>query len=171
MTTDPMKCRETVAVDRLRESVEYNPETGEFRWRVRPAHHFKTAVSERVWNKKHAGRPAFVTKTCGYLMGRLDGQKVYAHRAAIALTTGEWPAADVDHINRFKDDNRLVNLRCVSHRENCLNTSRSDGPLVGVYPSATKGRWIAQVRRGGELSHLGTFSCFGRALKARRAVA
>ena len=39
----------------------------------------------------------------------------------------------VDHINRIRDDNRLENLRWVSHSDNQLNTTRYDKPLKNIW--------------------------------------
>jgi hypothetical protein len=48
--------------------------------------------------------------------------KVLAHRIVWMSQNGFIPPRRViDHINRVKDDNRIANLRVVTHRENCLN--------------------------------------------------
>ena len=38
----------------------------------------------------------------------------------------------VDHINQIKDDNRIENLRWVSHSDNTLNTTYYDKPLKNI---------------------------------------
>ena len=42
---------------------------------------------------------------------KIDGATYQAHRLAILHATGEWPAGDVRHKNRRKDDNRPSNLK------------------------------------------------------------
>lgn len=171
-----------ISVERLAESVEYNPRTGGFVWRVRPEGHFDTAAKAARWNGKFAGKAAF-TSQCprGYYRGMLDQRMIYAHRAAVALTRGDWPSQQVDHINRDKGDNTILNLRTVTHSENRRNTAdceakasrpREDKAAAIKYPSLTGIRrvgmsWSVRIKRRGVERHIGTFKCFGAAVLAR----
>ena len=182
---------ETVSASLLAECVIYDPETGGFVWRERPAEHFPEGrpTPERraaMWNGKYAGKPAF-TSACprGYLRGAVRGMNVYAHRAAFACVHGRWPAGEIDHINRDKSDNRIENLREVSHRENRLNTESCDlAAAARAEAEAVRqqrkrryavaglrrqpaGTWAVRIRRSGVERSLGTFPCFGSAVKAR----
>lgn len=182
---------ETVSASLLAECVIYDPATGAFVWRERPVEHFpdgKPTPERRaaMWNGKYAGKPAF-TSACprGYLRGAVRGMNVYAHRAAFACVNGRWPEGEIDHVNRDKSDNRIENLREVSHRENRLNTescdlaaaARADAdrarqhrkrrfavPGVRRQGSCT---WSVRIRRFGAERHVGTFGCFGQAVRAR----
>lgn len=82
----------------------------------------------------------------GYAMIRhvIDGKKktVRLHRLIIDARPGEI----VDHINRNKLDNRLENLRIVSHIENVHNSDRYD-EAKGYYYSEERGSWIVDYRR------------------------
>lgn len=49
------------------------------------------------------------------------GKGYKAHRLAWLLSFGEWPRDEMDHINGQRDDNRLCNLRAVSHKSNQAN--------------------------------------------------
>ena len=60
----------------------------------------------------------------GYIRFQLGGHRLYAHRVAWYLTYGFWPS-EIDHINRDKTDNRLVNLREATASTNSFNTDPS----------------------------------------------
>ena len=110
-----------ITVATLRLLVEHDPETGVFRWRARPR---SMAARDRLWmawNTRYAGTLALNSADAnGYRYSRIAQKKIYAHRAALALVTGEWPE-EVDHINGDPSDNRITNLRPVTHRENGKN--------------------------------------------------
>lgn len=74
---------------------------------------------------------AHLTKGCkdsgGYMRVRVAGKKYSVHRLVVETFIGEIPAdKEVDHVNRCRDDNRLVNLRIVSHSENQRNRASVD---------------------------------------------
>lgn len=81
------------------------------------------------------------------------------HRIAIAITTGEWPRSQVDHINGDKIDNRLVNLRVVDTAQNNWNRRRASNSsgFKGVnYNTNTKG-WEARIMARGKRIYLGKY--------------
>ncbi len=84
--------------DLLHEFLEYRPETGEFFWRV-----------QRGQNKP--GDPAGTLYNNGYVVIRINRKGYLAHRLAWFMEFGQWPENHLDHINRDRADNRLVNLR------------------------------------------------------------
>lgn len=101
----------------------------------------------------HTGR--VVKAECyGYIRCslRVEGKidiLVSGHQLAWYITTGE--VADIiDHINRVKDDNRILNLRSVTQKENRFNT-----PSKGYYK--TKDRYMATIRLNGKNKHLGCY--------------
>ncbi|WP_372584598.1 HNH endonuclease signature motif containing protein [Cronobacter sakazakii] len=49
------------------------------------------------------------------------GAKHYAHRLCWALYYGSYPVGSIDHINGDGFDNRISNLREVTHRGNTHN--------------------------------------------------
>ena len=58
----------------------------------------------------------------GYLILTIGNKRVSSHRLIWETLKGEIPPKMViDHINTIKTDNRLENLRCVTHKENNNN--------------------------------------------------
>lgn len=60
------------------------------------------------------------TTPSGYEALAFEGRNYFTHRVIWALCTGEQPRV-VDHINGDKQDNRIENLRSVTHRQNIIN--------------------------------------------------
>lgn len=109
----------TITAEALRNNLTYNPETGLWVWNIRIG---------RGRNAMKQGSPAGYRDTDGYVRITPDGcKKYYAHRLAFLYMLGRWPEGFVDHVNRYRDDNRWCNLREVSARDNTWNTSRSEG--------------------------------------------
>ena len=88
----------------------------------------------RVVNKKRPLTPLkFYLNDSGYWMVSLYSEgnekspkKMRVHRLiAIAYIPNPDNKPFIDHINRVRDDNRIENLRWVSHKENMLNMSMS----------------------------------------------
>lgn len=98
----------------------------------------------------------------GYLYGCVNGSKVYMHRLAWLLHTGSWPAAEIDHRNGVRHDNRIENLREATRRENMQNqraarVSNLSSRFIGVNWMKTKAKWRAEIRINGKKKHLGLF--------------
>lgn len=158
-----------VELSRVVEAFTYEPNTGEFRWRERPRSHFRSDRTHTGFNRHFAGKAAFTTlDSHGYLVAKMEGRKLYAHRVAWALCTGEWPEAEIDHANGSSTDNRLANLRECTSAENKFNTSRrkhSAWEYKGVFRRG-QGPWLARIRAGKQAFSLGPF---GSAIEAARA--
>lgn len=150
----------------LRQLLSYDEHTGLMMWRARPG----ITRGEKRWNTMYAGKPAFFTDCLGYKIGRLFGQNVRAHRILWVLHYGSNPDGVIDHINGCKSDNRIANLRVTDAGGNARNRPlRSDNStgVCGVIPYF--GRFRANIRFNGKLTHLGTFESFDAAVAARRA--
>lgn len=146
--------------------VRYEPGTGKFFWKERPASSFKNIGDAFVWNADNSGKEIFKSKDWqGYRLQIIKGETVRAHRAAWAIQHGKWPEKHLDHINGVKYDNRIQNLREVDAKLNarnsampCTNTSGH----VGVAPTES-GKFEASVCQ----KHLGTFDTLPEAIAAR----
>lgn len=151
--------------EQLHDLLDYNPETGEMRWKARPANLFKAEHYQRTWNTRQAGKRAFTVSHQGYRRGMLFRRMYLEHIIAWAMAHGEWPTAQIDHINGDRADNRIANLREVTRAQNCRNArmkSNNTSGATGVVPH--KGRWRAYINL-----HLGIFDTIEEATEARKA--
>lgn len=138
-----------ISANRLREVVNYDPQTGLFTWATP---RFKCRPGDVAGNSSHPR---------GYIQIRLDYRRYYAHRLAWLYVYGVWPEAVIDHINGCTSDNRIENLRDVSQRSNNENhrcsSSKAAVPLLGVSLNRKTGRYVAQIRIQGRQTGLGYF--------------
>lgn len=142
----------------LRQCFEYDPQTGVLRWRARPLEHFKRERDQAAWNAKFAGHIANTMHVrTGYQRVSVCGGRRAAHRVIWKMAYNEEPE-EIDHINRVRDDNRLVNLRAATVSQNRSNTPKrvsNKSGLKGVH--ACNGRWRAMIRQHGQGHHIGMF--------------
>lgn len=128
--------------ERLKQLLQYDPETGIFTW-----------ISPRkgVTVGSVAGK---IEK--GYVSIKIDQSYYRAHRLAWLYVYGSFPEQELDHINRIRSDNRIVNLREASRSLNCANkASTTSTGLKGV--TRKNGAFQAQIKRGGVNQYLGCF--------------
>ena len=162
------------SISLLRESLRYDRATGELFWLVRPLSHFKSERDAARWNSRHAGKPAFVTVVRGYASGDFFGKTHRAHRVAWALSHGEWPIGQIDHIDGNRANNALENLRVVSCAENNRNRKRPNNNTsgsVGVTWNARDKRWRAQICVNGSSRQIGAYLSKEDAISARASAA
>ena len=106
----------------------------------------------------------------GYRRTKIDGTFYFVHRIIWLMTYGEWPE-QIDHINHIGDDNRVENLRNVTHRENHLNQStqkNNTSGVMGVYWHAPGKKWVARINIDGVSTHIGYFDNIFDAACARK---
>ncbi len=137
-----------LTIERLRELLAYDAETGVFTWAIDRGDCYK------------AGSIAGSVDFQGYRVIQMDGKKHKAHRLAWLYVHGHWPDPQVDHINGIRTDNRIVNLRIVSNAENQQNQRKahrsSSSGLLGAYKHPD-GKWMASIKVGGKQRHIGLF--------------
>jgi hypothetical protein len=90
---------------RVHELLSYEPRFGYFFWKINRG-------------SSKAGDVAGSVCPDGYRLIKVDGKSYKAHRLAWLMTHGEWPAEQIDHINGVRTDNRIVNLREASKKQN-----------------------------------------------------
>lgn len=145
---------------RLRELLHYSPETGAFTWLA------KASPQSRI----QPGDPAGSVCGKGYILITVDGKQYKASRLAWLYMTGEWPAAEVDHGNRVKTDDRWVNLSDVGHVGNMLNKSthsNNSSGYPGVRYNEKDKRWVAYFMVNKVRRHVGSFLTAEEAWAAR----
>jgi hypothetical protein len=128
----------------LKKRLDYNPETGEFIWKPKTVR----STDEKIWNARFPGQVAGTMDGRGYRRIRIDGKDYGAARLAWLYIYGEWPENEIDHINRVRDDDRLVNLRDVTSSENCNNRSTNNGLPQGVHLDTSKAKYHAKIPKG-----------------------
>lgn len=139
----------TLTVERLKEVMQYDPETGKF-CRLITTNHRAKAGDEPGWNHCQ-----------GYRAIAIDGRCYLAHRLAWFFMTGEWPV-EVDHRNRNRLDNRWENLRNVTHQQNAQNVAvekdfKLTTKLAGVSWDKSTSNWKSSICVDGRQKHLGRF--------------
>lgn len=105
-----------------------------------------------------AGNTAGAACRGGYRQIRMFGRLYMEHRLVWLWFFGEWPNAEIDHINGIRTDNRIENLRIASRSDNCRNRRAA---LAGRLKGTTKrprGRWKAQICVDRKKISLGTFN-------------
>lgn len=78
---------------------------------------------------------------------------------------------EVDHINGKPNDNRIENLRIITHEKNMKNVklpSNNTSGYKGVYYSKRERKWKSFVRVNKQPKHLGTFDSKEDAIAARQ---
>lgn len=130
--------------------LSYNPETGALTWLVQTS------------SRALVGDEAGCIERQGYCVIRIERKLYQAHRLAWLLTHRKWPDNEIDHINGERSDNRIANLRDVTHFENMQN--RKSSPNKSKNPNRLRGttqtpsgKWQAHIRLNGERRYLGLF--------------
>lgn len=124
-----------ITQDLLRERLVYDEITGELTYRY--------SVSGRAQKGHRAGHSTKI----GYILLKVAGTQIYAHRAIWIYMTGSNPETNIDHIDGVRANNRWSNLRLATVRQNNLNKpGRSSSGVKGVYFVPKTGRWVAELR-------------------------
>ena len=163
-----------VTKEYLDECFLYDKSTGELIWKKRPRHHYSNNGTYQAFINNYAGKKAgreskgrypptyrrVVLKTYSFMVHRIIWKMVY----------DEWPD-QIDHINGDGLDNRLKNLRSVTHGENCKNKrmmSTNKTGINGVSLDKKSGKWDARIRHDGKNEYLGQHECFFEACCIRK---
>ena len=147
---------------RLVELINYDPLTGDFRWR-----HSTQATRE--------GAIAGHLDAEGYRVIWIDGRSYRAHRLAFLYVLGRWPiTAHIDHWNLDRANNSWENIREATPSQNkcntrALSTNTSGAKGVDLHPK--NGLWRARISIRGVRYNLGCFATVEDAADAYREAA
>lgn len=113
--------------------------------------------------------PGSLTKK-GYMVTRIDGKNHYMHQVVWRTVRGAIPEGqEIDHVNGDRTDNRLSNLRAITHKQNTENRreqSNSGTGVKGVCWDKARKRFKAQITHEGVNHQLGRFTTIGEAQRA-----
>jgi len=143
--------------DEVRRLLDYDPATGIFRWRVR--------TSSRAAANSVAG----FDRHDGYRLIGIGGRIYLAHRLAWVHVHGEWPEAEIDHIDCNPANNALANLRPATRALNQRNSRKprnNSSGVKGVTWHAKDAKWQAQIKLRGRCHYLGQFDDIAQAATA-----
>lgn len=95
----------------------------------------------------------------GYLHVSVDGVFIRLHRLAYFIATGKVPTR-IDHKDRNKQNNALVNLRpcvCSQNSGNSGLARHNTSGFRGVSMNSHSRKWHAQIKVNGKQTYLGRF--------------
>jgi hypothetical protein len=154
-----MKSNPLPPLDRVKELLDYDQNTGVFVWR---AYRGGTAF---------AGSIAGGINTSGHRQIKIDMQQYVAHRLAWYLVTGKEPVNEIDHINGNRDDNRYENLREATDAQNAQNRTvqiNNKSGVKGVCWYPRRSMWNAYITAFGARKTIGYFKSIEEAASARK---
>ena len=117
----------------------------------------ETKIIQSYWYKI---KPTLLIRKCGYKNYRIRiNKKMYAlSRVVFKSYNNDWDIEDIsnnnhiDHININSIDNRIENLRILTHQQNSFNTNAK-----GYTWDKRVKKWKAQISINGKIKYLGYF--------------
>lgn len=148
---------ETLTIERLRTLIDYNPETGVFKRKVK--------LSSRANLEKEIG----VIAQNGRKYISVDGKPYLAHRLAWLYVTGSWPTQNIAFLDRDYLNLRFANLKEETFAETaskgCCRSGNSSG-IKNVSWDKYKKKWVATKTQDYKRILLGYFDNKEDAAKA-----
>jgi hypothetical protein len=135
---------------RIREILDYNPETGEFYWKIKSNKRAPIGAKAGGITNDGYGHIRYLNKR--YSMSHLAWIHFYGKPALMYL----------DHINGNRFDNRISNLREATPAENMQNIRKapknSSHGFLGAHFDKEKNKWRSRIRVNGTKISLGRFN-------------
>jgi len=143
----------------LKDKLTYDPQTGEFKWK-------------KWWRgRKQSLIAGCFNKGTGYQLIMINQSQYLRSRLAWLYIYGYMPKnIEVDHKNKIRTDDRIENLRLISHQcniRNCSLSKNNTSGICGVSYAKESGKWVASIQFNGKGKRLGAFISKLEASKAR----
>ncbi len=149
--------KEYPSQETIKSLLEYDQDTGVFKWKKRDF---------LWWNTRYAGRVAGVINCRGYMIIQLGKKNkislnYMAHRLAWIYMNGSISMElEIDHINGVSTDNKISNLRLCNQSQNlsnrCENKNRKNKLPKGVEKQSGN-TFCARITSNGKRIYLGNF--------------
>jgi len=138
------KMKKYPPIKTIRSLLDYDPDTGIFRWKVTGTGRKVSQIAGGINNE-------------GYLKIGINYRIYFAHRLAWLIYYGYLPK-ELDHINRNKSDNRICNLRECNRSQNNANTlPYKNRKYKGICFDKRCGKYRVQIGYKKENYYLGRF--------------
>lgn len=136
-----------ITQERLKQLLHYDPDTGLF---TRIQSYYKTRIGKFVGT----------VDARGYIVISVAGKPMLAHRLAWLYVYGAFPPAHLDHINGDTQDNRLVNLRSTTAKQNVENQKLHKNNKTGyrgVCYHEQSNKYRAYIKHNRKQIYIGSF--------------
>jgi hypothetical protein len=146
--------------EELAEVLEFDETISKFRWKTRTGGTNGHAVFNSRFAGKVAGQEAKRGENLYYRTICINHKVFYEHHLVWLQHYGELPKTRLDHRNGDSSDNRVENLRAVSHGDNLRNMARrkdNTSGHTGVVWDKSTSRYLVRVWAGGKSVHGGCF--------------
>lgn len=150
-----------LTLERLREVLSYDPETGVWIWLIAPNNRIKAGT---------------VLAGSIYRQVQVDGVVYQSSHLAWFYMTGDWPPTEVDHRDLDPSNDRWENLRLATLSQNKANRRVSSRNILGIKgvspnPRSKKNPFTACISVNGVDTYLGCFPTARAASEAYLAAA
>lgn len=150
----------TLTQTRLKQILEYSPDTGEFTYLVSRGPKRKGAIAGS-FNKD------------GYRIIRINQRSYRAHRLAYLWMEGVWPPDQIDHDDRHRANNKWGNLNAATPSENSRNCplrKNNKSGVTGVSYHRQARSWVIAIRNNNGKYERFTRKSFSEAVSLRKAL-
>jgi hypothetical protein len=154
------KIKEAISAEELRELLRYDPDDGHLYW---------LKIGKGVSSARLDTPAGVIHRIKRYRIIGVRRRVYTAHRLIWLYVHGEWPDGEIDHIDGDRANNKITNLRDVSHKQNMANRCRHSNNMIGMKGVSWRprdNRWRAQIWDAGKARHLGYFASAAEAKSA-----
>jgi hypothetical protein len=107
---------------------------------------------------KIGDRAGYITKH-GYRKVMMNGRQLYEHRVIFFMHNGYMPK-EIDHIDGNKLNNKIENLREVTHSQNAMNVKKfvtNTSGVKGVCWDKARKKWMVRISVNNKCINIGRY--------------